>query len=154
MAVVSVVGGLSTEDPIIVGYVSDIITLRCEHTVAKASLEALAWIKLEEGVQYLPVMAEYDIDDNPPVFFDDSMKGRASIREFPPNLKFHNATLKDAGRYKCQVVPRSGSAISLYYKLNINGTKLLYLDTHPPSDACLTGSYVSYMCVHTETFRE
>ena len=149
MTVVSVVGGVSTEDPIIQAYVSDTITLPCEHNFAEADLVALAWMKLKEG--YVPVLAEYDIADNPPVAFDDSMKGRASIGEFPPNLTFHNVTLKDAGRYKCLAVPRPGHPISLYYKVNINGTKLL--ETHPLSDACLDGIVcLVYVCVHTGTF--
>ena len=78
-----VVVALSTEDPHIEGYVSDTITLPCDHTVAKVDLEAVAWRKDTETI-----VAEYDIGDDPPVSFYGSMAGRASAKMFPPTLKY------------------------------------------------------------------
>ena len=62
---------------------SDTITLPCDHTVAKADLEAVAWRKDTETI-----VAEYDIGDDPPVSFYGSMAGRASAKMFPPTLKY------------------------------------------------------------------
>ena len=121
---VPVVGELSTEDPHIVGYVSDTTTLPCEHTVPKSDLEAVVWRKDTETI-----VAEYDIGDDPPGSFYDSMAGRASAKVFPPTLKFSSGSLEDAGVYQCEVFPLKGNAIIHRYTVTVNGRELLYLET-------------------------
>ena len=122
--IVPVVGELSTEDPHLVGYVSDTITLPCEHTVAKADLEAVLWRKDTDMI-----VAEYDVGDDPPVAFYESMEGRGSAKVFPPTLTFSSASLEDAGVYQCEVLPLEDQAIVHRYTLTVNGRELLYLET-------------------------
>ena len=121
-----VVVALSTVDPHIVGYVSDTITLPCEHTVAKSHLEAVVWRK-----DTVTIVADYDIGDDPPVSFYGSMAGRASDKVFPPTLKFSNASLHDAGVYKCEVFPLKDDPIVFRYILTINGRELFYQEPYP-----------------------
>ena len=120
-----VVVALSTEDPHIVGYVSDTITLPCNHTVAKADLEAVVWRKDTETI-----VGEYDIGDDPSVSFYDSMEGRASIKVFPPTLLFSNASHKDAGVYQCEVFPLKDDPIVFRYILRVNGREFICIGTH------------------------
>ena len=139
-----VVVALSTEDPHIVGYVSDTITLPCGHTVAKADLEAVVWRKDIEMI-----VAEYDIGDDPPVSFYGSMEGRASVKVFPSTLKFSNASLKDAGVYQCEVFPITDDPIVFRYILTVNGRGLfLSRDTRMSSVTCTFESdNMSSICV-------
>ncbi|KAK2175027.1 hypothetical protein NP493_758g01021 [Ridgeia piscesae] len=106
-----------SEDPHIVGYVSDTTTLPCEHTVPKSDLEAVVWRKDTETI-----VAEYDIGDDPPGSFYDSMAGRASAKVFPPTLKFSSGSLEDAGVYQCEVFPLKGNAIIHRYTVTVNGS--------------------------------
>ena len=106
-------------------YVSDTITLPCEHTVAKAELEAVVWRKDTETI-----VGEYDIGDDPPVSFYDSMEGRTSAKVFPPTLKFSNASLEDAGVYQCEVFPLKNDPIVFRYILTVNGRELLCVETY------------------------
>ena len=76
------------------------------------------------------IVAEYDIGDEPPGSFYDSLVGRASVKVFPPTLKFSNASLEDAGVYQCEVFPLKDEPIVFRYILTVNGRELLYLDTH------------------------
>ena len=101
------------------GYVSDTITLPCEHTVAKADLEAVAWRKDTETI-----VAEYDIGDEPPVSFYGSMEGRASATMFPPTLKFSSCSMEDAGVYQCEVFPLKDEPIVFRYILTVYGREL------------------------------
>ena len=98
------------------GYVSDNITLPCEHTVAKSDLKTVAWRK-----DSVTNVATYGIGDDPPVSFYDSMAGRANINVFPPTLTFSNGSLEDAGVYQCEVFPLKGDAIVHRYTLTVNG---------------------------------
>ena len=106
------------------GYVSDTITLPCEHTVPKADLEAVAWRKDTETI-----VGEYDIGDDPPVSFYGSMEGRASAKVFPPTLKFSNASLEDAGVYQCEVFPLRDDPIVHRYTVTVNGKELRYMSS-------------------------
>ena len=126
LTVVPVVGELSTQDPHIVGYVSETITLPCEHNVAKADIEAVVWRKDIETI-----VAEYDIGDDPHVSFYGSMEGQTTVKVFPPTLTFSNASLENAGVYQCEVFPLKGDAIVHRYTLTVNGRELLYLETLP-----------------------
>ena len=123
--VVPVVGELSTEDPHIVSYMSDTITLPCDHNVTKVDLEAVAWRKDTETI-----VGEYDVGDEPPVSFYGSMEGRASLKVFPPALMFSNSSLEDAGVYQCEVFPLVDDPIVFRYILTVNGRELLCVDTH------------------------
>ena len=119
-----VIGELSTEDPHVVGYVSDTITLPCEHTVPMSHLEAVVWRK-----DTVTIVAEYDTDDDPPVSFYGCVAGRASAKVFPPTLKFSNGSLQDAGVYQCEIFPATGDPIVHRYTVTVNGRERLYLET-------------------------
>ena len=114
-------------EPHVVVYLSDTIMLPCNHTVAKADLEAVAWRKDTETI-----VGEYDIGDDPPVSFYDSMEGRASLKVFPPALMFSNSSLEDAGVYQCEVFPLVDDPIVFRYIVIVNGRALLYIQTHSP----------------------
>ena len=102
------------------GYVSDTITLPCEHAVDKADLEAVAWRK-----DTVMIVGEYDIGDDPPVSFYGSMEGRASAKVFPPTLEFSSGSLDDAGVYQCEVFPIADDPIVYRYIVTVNGRELL-----------------------------
>ena len=151
VTVLPVVGDLSTEDTHIVGYVSDTIQLPCEHTVAKADLQAVLWRKV-----YVMIVAEFDRDDDIPVRFHGPMADRASADVFPPTLKFSNGSLEDAGVYQCEVFPVIAYPDIYRYKLTVNGKEPHYLETDVPlSDPHLEGIvymlYVMYnICMFTQ----
>ena len=104
------------------GYVSDTITLPCEHTVAKSSLQSVVWRK--EGKTKVAV---YNKDDDPAVSIYGSMEGRASVMVFPSILKFSNGSLDDAGLYQCEVFPVNDVPSTHSYQLTVNGTELIDL---------------------------
>ena len=106
------------------GYVSDTITLPCEHTVAKSDLKAVTWTK-----DSVTNVATYDNGDDPPVSFYGSMAGRASDKVFPPTLTFSNASLEDGGVYQCEVSPEKDNPIVYRYILTVNGREPLHLET-------------------------
>ena len=117
------------------GYVSDTITLPCEHIVAKADLQAVLWRKV-----YVMIVAEYDRDDDTPVLFHGPIAARASADVFPPTLKFSNGSLEDAGVYQCEVFPVIAYPVIYRYKLTVNGKEPHYLETDVPlSDPHLEG---------------
>ena len=120
-----VVVALSTEDTHIVGYVSDTITLPCEHTVAKTDVEAVVWRK-----DTVYIIGEYDIGGDPPVSFYGSMEGRGSDKVFPPTLKFSNASMEDAGVYQCEVLPLTDYATVFSYILTVNGRTFVVISRH------------------------
>ena len=107
--------------------VSDTIMLPCNHTVANSDLEAVAWRKDTETI-----LGQYDIGDDPPVSFYGVMEGRASVKVFPPALKFSNSSLEDAGVYQCEVFPIKGEATVNRYIVIVNGRELLHIETHSP----------------------
>ena len=124
--VFAVVGGLSTEHPHLVGYVSDTITLPCEYTVATADLPSLYWTKDNE------IIAQYAKDDNKPVHFHHSLEGRINDKLFPPYLTISNGSLHDAGVYQCNIIPAKGDHTAYRYTLEVNGRELLYLKSMSP----------------------
>ena len=145
LTVFSVVGELSTEDPHLVGYVSDTITLPCEHTVAETDLLTVYWTK-----DIVKVVAEYEKGDDIPVRFHDSMEGRVNAEVFPPTLKFSRCSLKDAGVYQCTVIPVKGDPITLHYTLAVNGR---YLETPVPRHVYIwSGLCLVYVRAHKDNF--
>ena len=141
LTVFSVVVALSTEDPHLVGYVSDTMTLPCEHNVTKADLLTLYWTK---GI--VKVIAVYDKGDDIPVHFYDSMERRLNAKVFPPTLKFPSCSLDDAGVYQCSVIPARDDPITHRYRLTVNGR---CLETHVPRHVYIwNGLYVYYCLVY------
>ena len=126
-----VVDDLSTEDPHTVGYVSETITLPCEHSVTKSDIEAVVWRK-----DTVNIVGEYDIGDDPSVSFYGSVEARASAKVFPPTLKFCNASVEDSGVYQCEVFPLTDDPIVFRYILTINGRAFLYQEMHQSPATC------------------
>ena len=126
LTVFPVVGGLSTEDPHRVGYVSETITLPCEHAVAKADLLSLFWTK--DNV----IIAQYAKGDNKPVHFHHSLEGRINDKVFPPYLTISNVALHDAGVYQLNIIPVKGDHTACRCTLEVNGRELLYLKSMSP----------------------
>ena len=127
LTVFSVVANLSTEDPHIVGYVSETITLPCEHNLAKSDVQTLYWTK-----DTVKIVAEYDQGDDQPVHFHHSLEGRINDKVFPPTLTISNVALHDGGVYQCNIIPVIGKQVAYRYKVTINGRERLFLESHVP----------------------
>ena len=106
------------------GYVSEVITLPCEHDVAKSNLESVVWKKLR--VSKDEVVAEFDQSDDPPTSLYGSMIGRATVMVFPSMLKFSNGSLDDEAVYECVVFPVDGQPSFNRYQLTVNGKNIVF----------------------------
>ena len=141
LTVFSVVAELSTEDPHIVGYVSDTISLPCEHNLTKSDLQTLYWTK-----DTVKIVAEYDQGDDKPVQFHHPFEGRVNVKVFPPTLTISNVALHDGGVYQCNIIPVKGKQVGYRYKVTVNGRELLYLESHVPLSCVPLHKYSLVRC--------